>query len=152
MTVRAWFTISALMLLALTAAVLFQFLRPVPAPEILMHVGDTRIEGSLDRYCWPQRGGDLRCAGGGGGEAETQPIPASSTFRLVVAYPAQPEEGTVRVVSRDTGETVLRRDWARSVPYELEPGTYFVEAEARYPADAVVRYRFAFLTVTRSGS
>jgi hypothetical protein len=151
-TVRAWLTISALVLVALFGAVAYQFLRPVTAPGIIVNAGNEPLAGRLVESCWPQRNGDLKCEQGDDGDAETLSIPASGELRSVVAYPAQPEEGSIRIISRDSGETVLRSGWDRSITYELDPGLYFVDVEARYPERAFVRYRFGFLRVTRSGA
>ena len=48
MTVRTWITISVAALVALSVAVVLQFVRPVPAPAIIVHAGDVRLDGALD--------------------------------------------------------------------------------------------------------
>jgi hypothetical protein len=149
MTVRAWFTISALVLLALSAAVIVRLLAPVAAPEILARVGDTRLDGTRIASCWPQRGNDLRCEEGGDDDRELRTIPSSGRMRLIVTYPAQPEKGWVRIDGEN--DDVAKRDWDDEFRYNLEPGEYQMVAHADYPQNARVRYRFAF-RVTRSGS
>lgn len=141
MTVRTWITLSLLLLVAMTAAVIVRFLLPVDAPPILVRSGDVRLDGELVRACWPQRGGELRCQQGDG-EAETVTVGREGTFRIIVAYPAQPEEGRF-TITRD-GERVLREDWDDELPYDLGAGAYTLEARAEYPQDAVVVYRFGF--------
>ena len=152
MTVRAWFTISAIVLVTLTAAVIYRLFAPVPTPEIVARADSVRLGGSRERACWPQRGGDLKCEGPDRAGVTLQKLPRSGRLRFVVTYPVQPEDGTIRVVSRSTGKTVLRSDWRRSLRYDLEPDTYFAVAEARYPRGAFLRYRFAFFNVTASGN
>ena len=142
MTVRTWITLSLLLLVAMTVAVFVRFLAPVDAPPVLARVGDERIEGVLDEACWPQRGGELRCTEGDEGPRAEGTLPDEGTMRLIVAYPAQPEEGRIEIVRG--GDRVLRTDWDDEIDYELDRGTYTMTADARYPEDAFVRYRFAF--------
>ena len=152
MTVRAWFTISAVALAALAAAFAVQILRPVPPPEILMRVGEQRLDGALQSACWPQRNGKLRCTEG---TESSRPatIPDEGSFRLVLASPAQPRDGWLRITDAD-GKTVLNEDeWERTTPYELERGRYTITAQAGRSGrgQGYVRYLFA-VNVTRSGS
>ena len=142
MTVRTWIILSVGLLVAMTAAVFIRFLLPVDAPPILVRSGDVRLDGALVEACWPQRGGDLRCEEGDGDGAETATVPKEGTFRIIVAYPAQPEEGSL-TVTKD-GERVLRADWDDELDYDLDPGAYTMTADARYPEDAFARYRFTF--------
>ncbi|HVL81689.1 MAG TPA: hypothetical protein VM840_08865 [Actinomycetota bacterium] len=148
MTVRAWFTISAVLLVALAGSSLFWFLRPAEPPALSASVPEARLEGSLVRSCWPQRGGELRC------ESREAPSPAgapviarSGDIRVVALLPVQPERGTTRIVEARTRRTVAAtRSWQERVPYELEAGTWVLEAEARFPDGAYVRYAFPFRT------
>ena len=146
MTVRAWFTISALVLVALSVAIVVRLLAPVQAPEILARVDDVRLEGVLVESCWPQRGNDVTCKDGPDEDPETRTLPSSGTLRFIVTYPAQPDDGSI--VIEGEGEEIRKRSWDDDIRYELEPGDYTIEAQADYPQDAYVRYRFAF-TVTR---
>lgn len=147
MTVRTWFTLSALILVALCVAIVAKLLAPASPPAILARVDETRLEGALVEGCWPQRGDDLRCEEGGDADPERRTIPPEGEFRVVVAFPTDPEDGSVRVVDED-GEPVIDEDWDERVPYELDPGDYELEVRADYPAEARVAYTFPF-TVTR---
>lgn len=140
MTVKAWLTISAIVLVALTVSVVVRLLQPAPAPEILARVGDTRLEGELIEACWPQRGGEIRCEDGDGGGPATKSVPSEGTLRVAV-YPVEPKSGTVTVRGAD-GDEVLSRRWTKAVRYELDPGTYDVVAAADYGSGAKVSYRF----------
>jgi hypothetical protein len=150
MTVRTWITISIAVLIALSIAVVFQFLRPVPPPAIVVRADDTRLAGVLEEACWPQRNGKLRCTE----EPATPPANAiddNGSFRIVFAYPADPKQGRIEVANAD-GETVLESDgWKRTLRYDLDPGSYVLTAQAGTSGEAFVRYVFA-LRVTRSGS
>lgn len=152
MTVRAWFTISALVLAALAAAFALQLFRPVRPPEILVRAGEQRLDGGLVTSCWPQRNGELRCDQPDE-PAVAQTVPDNGSFRVVLASPAQPKDGWVRIEDA-AGRDVLEVDeWKRTVRYELDPGAYtmLVQAGQSGPNKAYVRYRFA-VRVTRSGS
>lgn len=140
MSVRAWFTISAAVLVLLGGAVVYRLLAPVPTPEILGRSGDVRLEGQHLASCWPQRGGPLRCRESRG-SPELTDVAGRGTLRFLVAYPAEPEEWQI-TVARDR-RTALVEDEARFT-YDLEPGRYDVDVQARYPEDAFVQYRFAF--------
>lgn len=150
MTVRAWITVSAALLVALTVATAVFFLRPSQPPELLASVPDARLQGRLMASCWPQRGGDLSCT-----EAAHPPdpdvpvIPSEGEIRLVAAFPVQPEDGSARIVDARTGRAeVTVGGWEEKVPYELPAGRWRLEAEARYPDGAYVRYSFGFRTRT----
>ena len=150
MTVRTWITLSVAVLIALSIAVVFQFLRPVPPPAIVVRADDTRLEGVLEEACWPQRNGKLRCTEDGERPRENA-IDDNGSFRIVFAYPADPKEGRIEVEDAD-GETVLESDeWKRTMRYDLVPGNYVLTAQAGTSGEAFVRYVFA-LRVTRSGS
>jgi len=142
MTVRTWITLSIAILVALSVAIVVRLLAPVPHPPILARSGEARLEGRLIEACWPQRGGDLRCEKGSGTN-DPMTIPGEGELRIVVAYPAQPEEGSLRVM-RGRKTVLGSKDWEDEVTYDLDAGTYELIAEARYPQDAFVRYRFAF--------
>jgi hypothetical protein len=149
MTVRTWITISVAVLVALSVAVVVQFLRPVPAPAIVVHAGDVRLDGEVDESCWPQRNGKLRCV-----EHEprlsAQTIDGNGSFRIVFAYPGEPKTGEITISDSKQNE-VLGSGWKRTLRYDLPPGSYTMTARAGDPDEAFVRYAFAF-KVTRSGS
>src|SRR5688572_13457634 len=149
MTVRTWFTISALVLVALAGAVVYQFLRPLRPPEILVSVGDVRLDGRVERACWPQRNGELDC-GSEDRSDDRRIIPNEGTFRFVVAFPAQPEDGKI-TIARGRRTLESHDGWDRELDYDLEPGNYVLDVQAQYPEDAHLHYVFPF-KVTRSGS
>ena len=149
MTVRTWFTISALVCVALAGAVVYQFLRPLKPPEILVTVGNVRLDGRIVEVCWPQRSGELDC-GYEDRNDERRVVPSKGKFRLVVAYPAQPQDGQI-TLSRGRRPLKSRDRWDREISYDLPPGDYSLEVQARYLEDAFLHYVFP-LTVTRSGS
>jgi hypothetical protein len=141
-TVRSWITISVLVLVALAGATVYQFTRPLEPPAILVHAGSKQLDGSPTyTSCWPQRNGKLRCTGEDP-VANGQTIGRSGSFRFVVAYPIQPDEGSIRIY-RDR-KTVLKRSWKRSLRYKLEPGSYVMTVRAEYPARAVTAYAYSF--------
>jgi hypothetical protein len=142
-TVRTWITISVAVLVALSAAVVVQFLRPVPPPAIVVRAGDTRLSGVLDRACWPQRSGELRCTDDDQRLAREQTIPDNGSLRIVFAYPADPKEGFVRIDTVSKGKTVLKTGWKRTVRYDLDPGRYVLTAQAGKTGESFVRYVFA---------
>ncbi len=134
--------------MALAAAFVFRLFAPVTAPAILVRSGEVRLEGRLVDVCWPGRDGELRCEKAESSTTSAPEVPAKGTFRIVVAYPAQPENGEIRI----NGPSRVRiGDWRNPLPYDLDPGTYTLTAEAKYPERAFVRYVFRF-RVTRSGS
>lgn len=151
MTVRAWFTISALVLVALAAALFVQFTRPVAPPGIVAKAGDVRLAGVLETACWPQRSGDLRCEHHPERNAPARTVARSGRLRFVFAYPAEPKTGFIRITDTRGGNVVLRSGWKRALRYSLDPGGYTVIAQAGDRSGAYVRYVFR-LTVTRSGS
>lgn len=65
-------------------------------------------------------------------------------MRIIAIYPVQPDRGSVRVIESRTGDTVLRETWTDRLSYELDPGRYRIELEARYGDNAYVRYAFGF--------
>lgn len=140
MTVRAWFTISAVVLVLLGGAVAYRLLAPVAAPEILARSGDVRLDGARVMSCWPARGGALRCRGSQDVPAAAD-VPPSGTLRFLVAYPVQPDTWQITVARGR--RTVMVEDEPR-FRYDLDAGTYAVDVQARYPADAFVHYRFRF--------
>ncbi len=152
MTVRAWFTISALVLVALAAAFGFRLFASNPAPEIVVRAGDVRIEGKRVRACWPQRSGRVECSGAESSDDVRYPAIASSgSLRILVAYPVQPTDGSIRITDRDSGSTILQEEWTRSLHYDLDPARYVLRVSAPYPEGARVIYNF-FFSVRRSGS
>lgn len=152
MTVRAWITISVVLLVALTVATVAFFLRPSRPPELLASVPDARLEGSLVASCWPQRGGGLGCTEERPpAEQEPPVIPRAGDIRVIAAFPIQPEDGSARIVDAGTGREEASVDgWKERIAYELPPGRWRLEAEARYPEGAYVRYSFPFRTDDRS--
>ncbi len=144
MTVRAWFTISALCLLALGAAAATRFFAPIEPPELMARVADQRLHGVHAGSCWPQRNGSPRCETTDGEHPEAPTIPPGGSIRIVSLYPVQPDRGSVRVVETGSGEAVLRETWTDRLSYELDPGRYRLEVEARYGENAYVRYAFGF--------
>jgi hypothetical protein len=152
MTVRAWFTISALVLAALAAAFALQILRPVQPPEVVVRTDDRRLV-SYDRdACWPQRNGKLRCTSEEETDAERNTIDENGSLRIVLASPAQPKDGSIRVTNLED-ETVLKSGWKRTLRYDLDPGDYTLTAHAGESGKGKAYVRYAFLLrVTRSGS
>lgn len=139
MTVRAWFTISAVVILLLAGAVTYRLLAPVATPAILARSGDARLEGEHVHSCWPQRGGRLRCRRSTPTPNEVV-IPASGTLGFVVAYPVQPDEWQITIANED--RTVIFEE-SDEVGYELQRGSYRIDAQARYSDDAFVQYLFS---------
>ena len=144
MTVRAWFTISAVVVVALFAAVALKLFVPVSPPAIVARVGSVRLPGRLDAACWPRAG----CKHAKGGTSGVATLARKGRIRVVVSYPVQPKDGYIRVLR--TGQVVLRRGWSGSrtkptyVSYDLPPGSYSMQAYANYSADAHVQYLFTF--------
>ena len=101
MSVRAWFTISAAVLVVLVAAFVFRFFAPVPAPEVVARVGSIRLKGQRISDCWPQRNGDLRCASFKTRWTQTVRLRGKGTMHIVVAYPVQPPDGSLVFAKRD---------------------------------------------------
>ena len=112
---------------------------------MFVRVGGVRLVGVLDKGCWPQRGSDLRCKDGPNEKPRSGTLPDVGKLRVVVAYPAQPDDGSGSIVVKDSkGEQVIDEKWNEEIDYELDPGTYTLTADARYPTDAYVRYVFRF--------
>jgi hypothetical protein len=149
MTVRAWVTISVVVLVVLTGATVYQFTRPLPAPPVLVRSGDVRLEGRNVISCWPQRNERLRCAGSDA-ELGARTVPSKGTFHLIVAYPVQPSKGQISL-ARGRKTLLYRDEWVRTLRYDLDPGEYTLDVQAGYPADARLHYIFDF-KVTRSGA
>jgi hypothetical protein len=150
MSVRAWFTISAAVLVVLVFAFVFRFFAPVPAPDIVARVGSIRVAGQRVSDCWPQRNGGLRCAKFKTRWTKPARLRGTGTMHVVVAYPVQPPDGTIVFTKRD-GTVVLSKKWADPLPYRLAPGDYIMRADAQYQRGAHIEYYFP-LTVTVSGS
>lgn len=140
MTVRAWFTISAVVLVVLTGAVTYRLLAPVSTPAILARAGDVRLEGEHVYSCWPQRGGRPKCE-----RSKATPravvVPRSGKLRVVVAYPVQPDSWQLTIANSE--RTVIFTE-SHDLDYELGPGSYRMDVQARYPDDAFVQYHFRF--------
>ena len=150
MSVRAWFTISAVVLVVLSAAFVFRFFAPVPAPAIVARVGSIRLAGERSSDCWPQRGGDLRCRKRTPRWRPSSRLREKGTIHVLVAYPVQPRAGSLQIVRRN-GEAVASSGWTESLAYNLAPGEYALQAVAEYPKGARVGFYFP-ITVTTSGS
>jgi hypothetical protein len=151
MSVRAWFTISALALFFLAVAFAFQLYGPVRPPAIVARAGTVRLEGTLAKACWPQRNGHAKCVSTKRARIIDRTVPAAGTLHVVVAYPFKPKTGTVRITSRDGKTVVASSGWKEDVPYRLPPGTYTLETDAQYGGGTYVVYDFG-LMVTNSGS
>lgn len=146
MTVRAWFTISAVALGVLAVAFALRFSSPAKAPRLFASVGATRLEAAYRGSCWPQPGGRLRCERDPGRKPADGPrITGRGTLRVVADYPVQPTGGTIMVSRAGARDPVIRSDWENRLPYELDPGAYVMRADARYPPRGYVRYDFAFV-------
>src|ERR1051325_4254800 len=142
MSVRAWFTISAAVLVVLTLAFVFRFFAPVPAPEVVARVGGIRLTGQRAADCWPQRSGDLRCGKFKTKWTKAVRLRGKGTMHVVVAYPVQPPDGTLTLTKRD-GTVVLTKKWTETIPYDLPPGEYALRADAAYPKGPYANYYFA---------
>jgi hypothetical protein len=156
-TVRTWFTISAIVVVALFAAVAVRLFVPGSQgpPDIVVRVGDVRLDGAVRESCWPQRDGAITCEERTDTESESHIIPAAGSMRIFVSYPAQPKRGSI-VISNGR-RTVLKRKWTHNFRYSLDPGSYTLTVEAGYEPEAGTTtrpslvYDFDF-RVTRSGS
>ena len=145
MTVRAWFTISAVAMAVLTAAFVYRFFfAPVSPPEILVTAAEGRIEGTYTGSCWPRRGDAVACDERDVQDGDPLTVARMGTLRIVVAFPQQPDRGRLEIVDASTGEQMLSEAWTDRLDYDLPSGAYRLTATARYPADAFVRYVFAF--------
>lgn len=147
MTVRAWFTISAVALVALGIAFALRVFSPLGAPELLVTVEGTadsvRLPGVHEESCWVQRDDELRCVDPDPQLPGDPPsVPRTGRMRIVAAFPVQPDEGTVRVVERSSGRVAFESELDDRIDYELAPGRYVLRVEARYPDDAFVRYAY----------
>lgn len=174
MTVRAWFTISAVALVLLAAAFVYWLRAPIPSPAILARVGSIRLDGQRIAACWPQRSGALRCEDPEPTRPKVTELRPRGTLSFTFAAPVRPDEGQVVIArqpapngSVDAGAcltdtpsheafgrmcTVLfEREWKRTVRYDLDPGTYVMDVQAGASDGAHVRYSFRF-KVTRPAS
>ena len=150
MSVRAWFVISALVLVALAVAFVLRFFAPVPAPEIVARAGAIRLAGHKTAECWPQRDGNLRCRNYKPDSDQRTRLRGSGTIHVAVAFPARPEGGSLTLTAQD-GTTVVTTTWKETLDYRAPPGSYHLRALATYPEGAKVDYVFP-ITVTSSGS
>lgn len=144
MSVRAWFTISAAVLLLLGGAFVLRLFSPIQPPAILARASDEELDGVYVRSCWHQRRGNLSCQaadGAGLPASDTTVIDRRGKMRIVAAYPVQPKEGTLEIET-EKGKTVIEAPWLRELNYSLEPGIYVLTAEAKYGRGAYVRYVF----------
>lgn len=142
MTVRTWITISVVAMLALGIAAGVRFLSQPGPPAILARAGAERLEGRLEAWCWPKRGGEVRCGREDDEAPRAERIPRTGSIRVIVAFPAQPAEGAL-VIER-SGQVVERSGWTDELEYRLTPGRYRLVANARYGDGAYVRYSFPF--------
>ncbi|HVE91771.1 MAG TPA: hypothetical protein VNE62_05680 [Actinomycetota bacterium] len=153
MTVKAWMTISAVVLLLLTGTAAYRFLAPLRPPDLLATAGDTRLKESARAFCWPERsGGRSNCDREHRETVRAPALPRSGRIRVVAAYPVSPRSGYVEL--KHQGGDVVRRvnAWDEPLEFDLEPGRYELVAEARYSRTAFVRYSYSFRTTTRPGT
>lgn len=144
MSVRTWFTLSALVLVALGIAFAVRIFSPVGAPEILASAGDVSLEGYELASCWPQRGGEARCrTTERDDDGPYTTIPSTGTLRILAAFPVQPDDGSV-IVTDGSGQPVIVSSWTREIDYDLDTGSYELLAEGRYTDGGNVTYRFFF--------
>ena len=139
---RTWFTISAVLVLALIAAVALKLSVPSGPPTIVARVGDIRLNGALQESCWTDGPGKKQCTTPETRPGEAVTIPGKGTLRIVVAYPSQPSKGTI-VVSQGS-KVVFSNKWRQNTRYELRPGRYELVANAEYPRGVHIEYAFAF--------
>jgi hypothetical protein len=142
MTVRAWFTISAVALGVLTVAFLIWLTGPSRAPRLVASAGNVRLQGSPAGSCWPARSGKLSCSREPRRRGPATRIAPSGTIRVFADFPVQPEDGSVRILRGD-GSVASESKWTDRLPYSLEPGSYDLIAEGRWRRGAFVRYDFA---------
>ncbi|MEX2394769.1 MAG: hypothetical protein WD826_09860 [Actinomycetota bacterium] len=140
MTVRTWFTISALVLIALSVAIVFRLRQPAPQPEILARVGQIRLEGELRHSCWPKSGGEITCLSDDQKTPGIRTIPKSGEMDFS-AYPVEPNDGTITFEDA-SGDVVLEEDWDDEIGYDLRSGLYDITVNADYGDEASVRYLF----------
>src|SRR5439155_2220030 len=114
MSVRAWFMISAVVLVGLSAAFVFRFFAPVPAPEIVARVGSIRLTGQRAADCWPQRSGKLRCENRRTSWTHAVRLRGKGVIHVVVAYPVQPQKGSLRIERRG-GAAVVTSGWTEAL-------------------------------------
>lgn len=142
MTVRTWFTISTIVVIALFGAVALKLSAPVNAPTIVVRSGDLRLVGHRNGACWPKGNGRLHCVGADPAPPRVVMLPRRGKLRVVVAYPLQPKQGYVAIThGRDI---ISKRNWTESFAYDVPPGTYQLIAYAKYPKSVFVQYLFAF--------
>lgn len=153
MTVRAWFTISAIAAIALGAAFAWRLFRPIEAPELVVRSGDVRLSALHLESCWPQGSGEPRCLTNDTDPADRArsgdgaDVPAAGRFEVFAAYPVQPADGRVLIQDARTGDVIDRSDFDDIVDYDVGPGDYVLRVEARWEQDAFVRYAFPFTVV-----
>jgi hypothetical protein len=140
MTVRTWFTISALVLIALSVAIVFRLRQPAPQPEILARVGEVRLQGVLTESCWPKSGGDVDCTHERFKEPSARLIPESGEMDFS-AYPVEPNDGTITIEDA-SGDVVAEEEWDDEIGYDLRSGLYDITVDATYGDEASVRYLF----------
>lgn len=142
MSVRAWLTISAVLLIVLGFSAAIRFFSPLSPPDIVVTTSDARLEGYQQASCWPQRAGDLLCEETNEAEVGPQTIDAQGDLLVVVVYPSTPAKGAVKFKNA-AGEIAFETtEWARNVPYNVPPGDYTVEVEANYAQGAYVRWDY----------
>jgi hypothetical protein len=142
MSVRAWFAISAVVLVVLAAAVAYRFVAPLPAPAIVARVGSIELRGVDIESCWPRRSGRIHCTSGDKSRPKAVSVPSSGTIRIVAAFPVQPPDGrvTIGTAARVVSAT---KTWTPNLAYRLASGTYSVHVQAFYPHGARLDYLFA---------
>jgi hypothetical protein len=148
-TVRTWFTISALALIAMSLAAYYRLTTPAPPPEIFARAGAARIVGARQAVCWPRRGGKIGCERRSALEPRIVNISPDARIQLS-AFPVEPLQATIAIDSVKPGTNIRLNQWKRTLP-RLHPGGYRLRVHAVYTKRTFVDYVFA-LRVTRSGS
>lgn len=150
MTVRTWFTISAIALIAMSLAAYFRLTTPSPPPEILARSGDARLHGYLGSACWPRRGGKIACERHGTPKLVTAHVRTEATIQLA-AFPVEPKSGRIDVTDSSGATVFSKNGWTRTLRMDLKDGRYVLRVDARYTSRTYVSWLFPF-SVTRSGS
>lgn len=143
MTVRAWFSISAALLIVLGISVAYRFFSPLRPPEVVVTTSEGKLNGSPVDGCWPQRGGDLRCEKGPVPDSNHQRIPSSDELLLVVVFPSIPVDGTVTFTDQN-GKTVFEsKGWERTLGYSVPKGKYTLGVRAEFNEGAYLEWAYA---------
>ena len=142
MTVRTWFTLSAVVVIALFGAVALKLTAPVNAPTIVARAGELRLHGRRISACWPNGRGKEKCTGAENTAPDVATLSRRGTLRVVVAYPLQPKQGYIEVRSGD--RVVFKRPWSENTDYNVPSGNYELVAYAKYAKSSHLEYAFGF--------